>query len=134
MTKKILITSFIDRTELNVFLNYIKTTFEVEPNKVFIFQNIGDESQFILTFFIELEIGESINLKSYFKNALIVHKKKLTFYTINALNKLIETEYNLDKGNINYKEWDIDWSKYKNKLIITSNNNLVLIDLKRFFY
>ena len=133
MNKKILITSFIDKKELSTFLTYIKNTFEVDSNKAFIFENSEDDSQHILTFFIETSIDEHIDLRKHFKNALIVHKKKKTFYTINALNKLIETEHNLDKGNINYKQWTVDWSKYENKLIINSNNKLVLIGLKRFF-
>lgn len=133
MNKKILITSFIDKKELSTFLTYIKNTFEVDSNKAFIFENSEDDSQYILTFFIETSIDEHIDLRKHFKNALIVHKKKKTFYTINALNKLIETEHNLDKGNINYKQWTVDWSKYENKLIINSNNKLVLIGLKRFF-
>jgi len=133
MNKKILIASFIDKEVLKEFLIYIQNTFEVDSDKVFIFENLQDESQYILTFFIELPLGEHINLRKHFKNALIVHKKKKTFYTINALNTLIETEFDLPKGNINYKQWKIDWSKYENQLIINSNNNLVLIDLKRFF-
>tara|TARA_R110000796_G_scaffold219934_1_gene336008 strand:+ start:30878 stop:31282 length:405 start_codon:yes stop_codon:yes gene_type:complete len=133
MNKKILLAAFIKKEELTPFLEYLDKTFEIDSNKTFIFENVQDETQYILTFFIELELEEHINLRKHFKNALIVHKKKKCFYTINALNKLIESEYNLDKGNINYKEWDIDWSKYENKLIINSSNNLVLIDLKRFF-
>lgn len=133
MNKKLLIASFIDRKELKKFLKYIETTFNVDSNKVFIFENTQNDEHYILTFFIELELDDQLNLRKYFKNALIVHKKRLTFYTINALNKLIESEYNLDKGNINYKEWKIDWSKYENNLIINSKNNLVLIGLKRVF-
>lgn len=134
MTKKILIAAFISRNKLEHFLKKIHTEFDVENDKVFIYENLEDDSQYIATFYIELNIDEKINLQIYFKNALIVHKKKKTFYTINALNKLIEREYNLEKGNIDYKKWKIDWSNFQNKIIINSNNKLVLIGLKRFFY
>ena len=134
MTKKLLIAAFIYRNKLEQFLKQIFIEFDVESDKVFVFENLEDDSQYIATFYIELDIGERINLRKYFKNALIVHKKKKTFYTINALNKLIEREYNLEKGNIDYKNWKIKRSDFENQLIINSNNKLVLIGLKRFFY
>ena len=134
MTKKLLIAAFIYRNELEQFLEKIHTEFDVESDKVFIFENLENNAQYIVTFYVELNIGEKINLQKYFKNALIVHKKKKTFYTINALNKLIEREHNLEKGNIDYKKWKIEWSNFQNKIIINSNNKLVLIGLKRFFY
>jgi hypothetical protein len=134
MTKKILIAAFVYKNKLEQFLTQIYTEFDIDSDKVFLYENLENESQYIATFYIELNIGEKINLRKYFKNALIVHKKKKTFYTINALNKLIEKEHKLEKGNIDYKTWKIDWYKFQNKLIINSNNKLVLIGLKRFFY
>lgn len=133
MSKKILIAVFIFRTQLNRFLEQIDEDFGVSQDKVFVFENLEDGSQFILTFYVEIPIDERINLRKYFKNALIVHKKRKSFYTINALNNLIEKEHKLEKGNIDYKRWQIDWSNYEDRLIINSNNKLVLIPLKRFF-
>ena len=134
MIKKILIAAFIEKNKLEQFLQDLQEDFDVEQEKVFIFENLDDDSQYIATFYIELELGERIDLRKHFKNALIVHKKKKSFYTINALNSLIEQEFNLEKGNINYKRWKVDWSKFENKLIINSNNKLVLVPLKRFFW
>lgn len=134
MTKKILIAAFIYKKQLNKFLKQIEDEFGLDPEKVFIFENLEEDSQYILTFYVELPIGERINLRKHFRNALIVHKKRKTFYTINALNTLIEKVHKLEKGNINYKRWKIDWADYEDKLIINSNNKLVLIPLKRFFY
>ena len=134
MTKKLLIAAFVYKNKLEQFLTDVYTYFGIDSDKVFLYENLENETQYIATFYIELNIGEKINLRKYFKNALIVHKKKKTFYTINALNKLIEKEHKLEKGNIDYKTWKIDWYKFENKLIINSNNKLVLIGLKRFFY
>lgn len=133
MNKKILIAAFIDKNDSGGFLIHIKKLFNVHPSKVFQFEIKDDMSQNLFTFYIELEIGEKINLRKYFKNALIVHKKKSTFYTINALNKLIEEEFKLEGGNIVYKDFNIDWDKFKNKLILKNNNNLSIIDLKQVF-
>ena len=40
------------------------------------------------------------------------------------MNKLIESEVGLEKGNINYKEHEIDWDKYQGKMLIVKNGNL----------
>ena len=55
----------------------------------------------------------------------------MTFFTINSLNKLIEKEFNLDNGNVDYKNYQIDWDKYKNTMISLKNNNLEILPLKR---
>jgi formylmethanofuran dehydrogenase subunit C len=57
----------------------------------------------------------------------------MAIYTINALNMLIEYDSNGDIGNIVYETYKIDWDKYQGKLIITKNNELVLIDIERIF-
>ena len=70
-------------------------------------------------------------LKKEFPNATLIHKKGNAIYSINALNKLIET-YNTDNiGNINYKSVIIDWSNYQDKLLLIKNNNLVITPIKR---
>lgn len=53
-------------------------------------------------------------------NSVILHRKHQTntIYTINALNRLLEIENS---------QYDIDWKKYKNKLITTSKNNILNI-------
>lgn len=133
MNKKLLIAAFVKKNESERFLKYIFEEFDIEESKAFIYESLDDDSQYILTFYIEVEIGERLNLRDHFKNALIIHKKKTSFYTINALNKLIEKEFDLTGGNIDYKKWQIDWTKYQNNLILTSNKNLLLIPLKRVF-
>lgn len=134
MNKKILVAAFIDKNESDNFITYIDKEFDIESFKTFKFDIIGDEAQYLFTFYIEIPIGDRINLREFFKNALIVHKKKKTFYTINALNKLIEQEYKLEGGNIDYKKYKIDWDKFKNNLILSSNNNLSIIQIKRVFW
>jgi len=133
MTKKILIAAFIDINESDDFMKYIADEFDIESSKTFKFKIIGDVEQYLFTFYIDLPIGERINLRQFFKNALIVHKKKKTFYTINALNKLIESEYNLEGGNIDYKKYKIDWDKFNDTLILNSRDNLSIIQIKRVF-
>jgi len=133
MDKSILLASFIFPERLDWFVSYLNTKFNIPKDKVFCFKNLEDESKLILTFKIKIFDGKKIDLKSLFPNAIIVHKKGLSFYTINALNKLIESKTDSSLGNIDYKSVQIDWSEYQNKMILIDNKNLVILPLERVF-
>jgi len=134
MTKKILVAAFIYRDRYEWFLDYLQTEFELEESKIFIYENEDNPNQLIFTFYLKLYDGKKIDIKKHFKSAIIIHRKRGVYYTINGLNRLIEVESELDDGNINHQFYKINWKKYKNKIILNSNNNLILISLKRFFY
>ena len=36
-------------------------------------------------------------------------------------------------GNINHKEHKIDWDKYQNKMLVSKNKELTIIDIERHF-
>jgi len=133
MTKKILIAAFVKKDKREWFLQYILKKFNVNEDVTFSFEIENDELHYLITFYIEIDIENKINIKKLFDNALIVHKKNKTFYTINALNKLIERDFDLEVGNINYKNCIIDWKKFKNKIILISKGDLVLLNLNRVF-
>ena len=67
------------------------------------------------------------------KNTFPIHKKGKTFFTINGLNKLIEKIYKLEPGNIQYKDYQINWKNYDNKLIMIKEKKLYIINLERVF-
>lgn len=93
----------------------------------------GEGDKEIITFRLYLKDGKKINTKSFFPTTIIVHKKGECFYTINALNKLIESKLNLETGNINHKDYVVDWEEQQGKLLITKDNNLSIIHIKRNF-
>lgn len=133
MNRKILVASFIYPSKLDWFLDILLSKFQIEKDKVFLFKNLNDDSKIITTFKLNLLNGEKIQLSDYFPNSTIIHKKGLAIYTINALNKLIELDDNLEEGNINHQTYQIDWNKYQNKMILMNNDNLVFIDIERIF-
>lgn len=133
MTKKILIATFISKKDEDEFLDYILENFNLTKKRVFKYENLADISQYIFTFYIKLPFDEKINIRSHFKSGVIIHKKRTTFYTINALNKIIELECDDMLGNINYKDHKIKWENYPDRIIMTNKNNLVFIDLKQVF-
>ena len=130
---KILVASFIFPERLDWFLDYLDKKFKIKKDKVFIFKNLDDESKLMVTFKYVSTDNKRVNLKRLFPGAIPIHKKGMAIYTINALNKLIEQDFNGDLGNIDYKSHKIDWSVYQNKLILNSNNSLTISNIERIF-
>ncbi len=128
-----LLASFIFPERLEWFLGYLESKFNIERGKVFGYKNLGDESKVIVTFKFTIKDDNRINLKEKFPNAIPIHKKGSTLYTINALNKLIETTTNFDKGNFDYKLVKIDWQNYENKIILLNGKDLSISDVERIF-
>ena len=95
--------------------------------------NCDDENKTILTYRVYLKEHEKIDLKSFFPTTIIVHKKGECFYTINALNLLIESLSDIASGNINYKDYKIDWDNYQNKIILSNRGNLKIMGIQRDF-
>lgn len=131
MNKTILLASFIFPERVDWFLNYLKTTFNVDS--VFCYKNLDDESKVILTFRLAINTEQPLNLKKLFPSAVIIHKNGDALYTINALNLLIEEKYPESVGNIDNKQIKIEWSEYQNKFILINNKQLCIFNIKRVF-
>jgi hypothetical protein len=131
MNKEILLASFIFPERVDWFLEYLKTSFDID--KVFCYKNLDDESKVIMTFRITVKTEKPLKFKDLFPNAVIIHKKGDALYTINAINKLIEEKYPESIGNIDNKNVKIDWSEYQNKFILLNNEKLCIFNIKRVF-
>lgn len=130
MGKTVLLASFIFKDRLDWFLNYLESSFQISKNNVFLY-DIEDDTKVMVTFKLLIKADTHINFKKAFPNATLIHKKGNAIYTINALNKLIETYSTDNIGNINYKSVIIDWSKYQDNLLLIKNNNLAITSIKR---
>jgi hypothetical protein len=130
MTDKILLGTFTNKEKLNDFYERLEKSYSLKKENTFIF-SINDSDNLMVTF--KLNSGESVkkNIKSNLRGTIQIHKKGECFYTINALNKLIQKEFNLSEGNINYKTYTIDWDKYQNKLLLVKDDILHIQDIKK---
>lgn len=133
MDKTILLVSFIFPERLDWFTWYLESNFNIPKNKVFGYKNLDDESKVIVTFKLILSEDKRIDLKKLFPNAIMIHKKGDALYTINALNKLIESKCGDAIGNIDYKSFKIDWNEYQNKFILLNNKELAILNINRIF-
>ena len=131
-TKIITLASFVYVDKVDTFKKYLQKRFKMEEENIFQYSYFEDDKK-IITYRVSLVDNTKIDMSSIYPPTIIVHKKGECFYTINALNKLIETLNNLENGNINYLEYKINWDDYQNKIIIIKNDELKIIDINKDF-
>ncbi len=130
--KSITLASFVYLDKIDSFKKYLFNRFGIDNDNIF--QYICDEkNKKILTYRIYTKEDQKVNINSFFPTTIITHKKGECFYTINALNLLIESLIDSESGNINYKDFKIDWDNYQNKIIIVKKGELKIMDIKRDF-
>jgi len=127
--KVILLATFTEYEYLDKFLLNIYKKFGVKKKSVFLFET--EDGNLILTYRLFLDFDQKFNIKKELPKTIQIHKKGTTFFTINSLNKLIEKEFNLDGGNVNYSKYSVDWGKYENCMISLQNDNLEILRLKK---
>jgi hypothetical protein len=130
MQKKILLlATFVNPEQLDKTLVNLYKKFGVNKKYVFVFET--DTEQLLLTYRIFLDFDKKVDIRKELGNTIQIHKKNNTFFTINALNKLIELENNLSEGNIDHSKFNVDWNKFENKIILLKNGSLDILSLKR---
>jgi len=130
MNKVVLLASFIFKDRLDWFINYLSDKFNISKNNIFVY-DINDEYKYMVTYKFIIEIDKRINFKEILPNATVIHKKGNAIYSINALNKLIETNNTESIGNINHKSIKVNWEEYQDKLLLIRNNNLIVSPIIR---
>lgn len=117
-----LICLFVLEPEIDRTLGMIEKTYDVIFKRIFILA-IEDSEELLFSFNVEKDAN-----RIQLPGAMLVHRKKETntLYTINSLNALIKKENN-GRIDINYT---VDWSKYTNSFLVTSNNELKVLRTK----
>jgi len=128
--KTLLLASFVKKDKIEGLLNKIKKNFGVKKEYVFFFKI--DDDNYVLTYKLHLDIEKRIDIKKELPKTIQIHKKGNTIFTINALNRLIEQESGMD-GNVNHKEYQIDWDKFENKIILLKNDALEINSIEQVF-
>ncbi len=118
--------------KVDSFKRYLNKRFNIREKNIFEY-TYNEEDKKILTFIVNLKEGEKVNTDSFYPPTIIVHKKGECFYTINALNSLIEKISEDNIGNINYKDVKIQWDDYQNRMMIIRNNELKILEINRVF-
>lgn len=115
--KSTLIGTFVKSSTVpRKIIRQILETFD--PEKIFVFNLEEEKDQFLLTFNIQSDDIEDLgDYKNVYRNTIKLHRNSNTntLYTINGLNKLVESK--IGKKD---KEFNINWDEYSNKIILTN--------------
>lgn len=126
--KRKLMASFTLKSKIKEFISYIHE--HDVADKVFVLTNNKHQKILIVTYNIKNDINMS-NLKDVgVLNTLSIQRNKETntLYSINALNYILEEESmktEIPRANI-----VVDWDKYSNSFITTSDNKVNVIKTK----
>lgn len=123
MSNKLFCT-FTSEESLDEVLNVIQTKYKIIYNKIFVLYS-KSQDEYICTYNVDLG-----NISNFINNTILVHRKKEsnTLYTINSLNRLIES---LNGGvlDVNYK---VNWTDYQNCVLLTKGPELKRVNTKLY--
>jgi len=126
MNKTQLLCTFTRKNKLAETIEELNKIYEISFGRIFILENKENDKELILTYNIN---GEKVQGETM-KNTISIHRKKQTntLYTINALNEVVSL-LNDGKMDANY---EVDWEKFRNMLLVTDENGLKKIHTKVF--
>ena len=105
-------------------IDKIKSFYESNFNKIFLFSNIHNKDEYFITYTV---MGHTMNTQKL-DDTILVHRKKEynTLYTLNTMNILIKKENN----GIFDRTYKLNWDLYKNSLLLIVDNQAKIIPLK----
>jgi len=123
MSNKLFCT-FSSENNLEELLTTIQTKYKIIYNKIFVLY-AKSQDEYICTY--NVEFG---NVSNFLENTILVHRKKEsnTLYTINSLNRLIESL----NGGVLDTNFKVEWSDYQNCILLTKGNELKRVNTKLF--
>lgn len=116
---------FVKKDEILCFLEKLKKDFNLPMKRIFVYTIERNKNEYLVSI-------KTYEKEKYVKNlekASILHVKNGCLFSINALNKLIDT-LNQDSCTPN-SEYAIDWNDYKDQLMLIVNGELILSKLEK---
>lgn len=123
--KEVLIGTFVNKHKILSFIEKVKNLTKMNTDKIYVFIIEGNNNEYLVTF--KSYSNKGLINKLY--NSTVLHVKNGCLFSINSLNELIKEE-NGDTIQ-NHKEYLIDWSKFKNKLMIMTSGKLRLYNISK---
>lgn len=123
-TNGIIIGTFVKKNKILSFLEVLMMVYKINLEKVFVYKIDTNNIEYLVTF-------KTFDKDKFIKslpNATVMHVKNGCLFSINALNKLIETNKKEDTPN---NEYVLDWNEYKDKLIILTHGELAISNLTK---
>ncbi len=117
-----LLCTFAHKKDLDLIIDYVNKSYTISERRMFVFSDLDNQTDLYITFNIEA-IGYNKT-----PNTISIHRKKETntLYTVNALNTIIR---NANNGLLD-KSFMVDWTLYRNSLLLTNEEALRKIQLQ----
>ena len=121
MSNKLFCT-FSSEENLEEILQTIQHKYKIIYNKIFVLYS-KSQDEYICTY--NVEFG---NVSNFLENTILVHRKKEsnTLYTINSLNRLIESL----NGGVLDTSYRVNWDDYRNCILLTKGSELKRVNTK----
>jgi hypothetical protein len=109
--------TFTTKEELQKTINFIQENYNILFGKIFVL-DISDTNELICTYNID---SVNINKENIINNTILMHRRKEynVLYTINSLNKLIESL----NGGVLDRNYPISWGNYRNSILLTKEGD-----------
>ena len=119
-----LLCTFTRQSSLDDVINIIIECNDILYDKIYVFSNLNDSSQLMCTYNVEFDDSYQDGIM----DTISLHRKKQTntLYTNNALNEVIRSKNN----GVLDKKFQVDWTEFKNSLILTNETGLNIIPTK----
>ncbi len=115
---------FTTKQDLDRSLQFVLDNYDIINPNIFVLENRNKSDELFVTF--NIQKGSSA-IDSEWKTILVHRKKESnTIYTINALNEVVKSK----TGGQLDKSYAIEWSEFKNSILITSSNGYKRIHTK----
>lgn len=125
MSKTQLLCTFTRKNKLEETIEEILDAYSIAFGRIYVLENLDNKRELICTYNVDFDPnGEAL------RSTISIHRKKQTntLYTINALNHVVSL---LNDGKVDPK-FEVDWSKFRNTLLVTDENGLKKIQTKIF--
>lgn len=121
-----LLLTFTTSIALEDTLKMINECYDVAFGYIFVLQNKEESLEFFCTYNVMNETIPTIVPQK----TISIHRKKHTntLYTINALNEVVKYL----NGGVSSTTFAIDWTNFKNTLLVTNSDGLRIISTRLF--
>lgn len=126
LKKGVIIGTFVSKNKILSFLEELKNKFYINYEKIYVYSISSNDKEYLVTF----KTFDKDKFIKKLSNSTIMHVKNNCIFSINALNKLIELNYDFEKEKP-YNEVEINWDEYKDSLIIITNGELKISKLSK---
>ena len=126
LKKGVIIGTFVSKNKILSFLEELKNRFYINYEKIYVYSISSNDKEYLVTF----KTYDKDKFIKKLSNSTIMHVKNNCIFSINALNKLIELNYDFEKEKP-YNEIEINWDEYKDSLIIITNGELKISKLSK---